>query len=123
VDFLAPRPHKRIDLRRSQRVLLTMPIVVLGSRADGQPFKEETNTCVVNAHGALVLLSESIGCGGLVIIRNVHSGEERPCAITDVGAKEKGEIKVGIKFLEPSPRFWGVAFPPEDWSPRRESKP
>jgi len=25
---------------------------------------------------------------------------------------------VGIEFLEPSPRFWRIAFPPEDWSAR-----
>jgi hypothetical protein len=24
---------------------------------------------------------------------------------------------VGIEFDEPAPRFWRVAFPPEDWSP------
>jgi hypothetical protein len=24
---------------------------------------------------------------------------------------------VGVEFPQPNPEFWGVSFPPEDWSP------
>jgi hypothetical protein len=34
---------------------------------------------------------------------------------------ESEKAELGIEFLEPQPRFWGIAFPPEDWS-RAERK-
>jgi hypothetical protein len=50
------QPRKGSSLRRSQRVLLAVPIVLMGSTEEGKPFSEETITHVVNAHGALVAL-------------------------------------------------------------------
>jgi hypothetical protein len=27
---------------------------------------------------------------------------------------------VGVEFLKPSPKFWGIDFPPADWKPFEE---
>ncbi|HKV63670.1 MAG TPA: hypothetical protein VJO16_17315 [Candidatus Acidoferrum sp.] len=35
-----------------------------------------------------------------------------------MGAVHDGKFEVGIEFVELAPRFWRVAFSPEDWSPR-----
>jgi len=48
-------PLKRADARRSQRVLLRIPIQVKGLPEDGIPITEDTTTVEVNAHGARVL--------------------------------------------------------------------
>ncbi|HET9993940.1 MAG TPA: hypothetical protein VFQ18_00915 [Candidatus Acidoferrum sp.] len=98
--------------------MLSISIVVSGKRHDSHRFAEETVTSVVNAHGALILLAERVDAGQSLTIRNVKSGEEHPCTVIEIGAEDEGKTEVGIEFSEPSPRFWRVAFPPDDWSPR-----
>src|SRR6266849_867504 len=41
--------------RRSQRVLMTVPVRVSGQISVGLPFEEETHTRAISAHGALIL--------------------------------------------------------------------
>ncbi len=105
------RLHKYMQQRRSQRVMLSVKIVVSGNRLDRQRFSEETRTSVV-----LILLVEKVTLGQLLTIRNAKSGEEIRGKVVDVGPEHADKFEVGIEFLEPSPRFWRVAFPPEDWT-------
>jgi hypothetical protein len=106
--------------RRSHRVMLSIAIVISGDRLNGHRFSEETFTSVVNAHGALILLAEEVMRGQLVSIRNVKSGDELQGEVVDMGESvaATGKCEVAIEFLEPAPRFWRIAFPPEDWSIR-----
>jgi hypothetical protein len=112
------RLNKPTNQRRSQRVMLSVKILVSGDRLDGKKFSEEAETSVVNAHGALIFLAEKVALGHLLTIRNVKSNQELPAEVVDLGDVHEGKVEVGIEFLEPSPRFWPVGFPPEDWSPR-----
>jgi hypothetical protein len=100
--------------------MLSIGIVISGDRLNGHRFSEGTFTSVVNAHGALILLAEEVTLGQLVSIRNVKSGEELQGEVADRGKSvaASGKTEVAIEFLEPSPRFWRIAFPPEDWSIR-----
>jgi hypothetical protein len=98
--------------------MLSVRILISGDRLDGKKFSEETITSVVNAHGALIFLAEKVSLGQAVAVRNIKSHEELHAEVVDVGAPYEGKVEVGIEFLEPAPRFWRVAFPPEDWSPR-----
>ena len=114
------RTTRHINLRRSHRVMLSIGIVITGDRLNGRRFSEETFTSVVNAHGALILLAEDVMRGQLIFIRNVKSGEEIQAEVVDMGESvaATGRSEVAIEFIEPSPRFWRIAFPPEDWSIR-----
>ena len=112
------RLHKYTNQRRGLRVMLSVKIRVGGERLDGQRFSEDTYTSAVNAHGALILLAEQVTFGQLLTIRNLKSNQELQAEVMDVGARQDGKSEVGIEFLEPSPRFWRIAFPPEEWSAR-----
>jgi hypothetical protein len=114
-----PQP-KLNAVRRSQRVLLSMPVVVSGTGADGQAFQQGTHTVVVSAHGALVLLRTKVTLGQVLTIRNVKTNEQRDCRVSNVTANQPGQMEMGLEFLQPSPRFWHIAFPPPDWSSRSE---
>ena len=114
----AIRQNRGTNPRRSQRVLLSVHILVKGSRTDGEPFAEDTHTIVVNVHGALILLAENVKAAQPLTIRNMKSGEEVSCKVVEAGKIHDGKREVGIEFLEPSRHFWRVSFPPEDWSPR-----
>ena len=46
--------------RRSQRILLSVPLCVSGRRADGTAFVEHASTLIVNASGGLVALKEAV---------------------------------------------------------------
>jgi hypothetical protein len=112
------RPMQAANQRRSQRILLSVPLRVSGKRANGTPFVEHTQTLIVNAHGALLQLQEPVRDGQLLGIRNVTTGEEMPCTVVDLSPGANGVAEIGVEFAEPSPRFWRVSFPPADWSAR-----
>lgn len=112
------RLNKYTNQRRSQRVMLSLKILVGGGRLDGKRFSEETVTSIVNAHGALIFLAENVALGQTLIVRNIKSNEQLQAEVVDIGAAYEGKTEIGIEFIEAAPRFWRVAFPPEDWSPR-----
>lgn len=113
----SPVGEKR-DQRRSQRVLIGVPVVVIAQVPDKPPVSETTRTLVVNAHGALILLGFKVSIGQLLTLRHAKTEEEQACRVVNVGPSQAGKAEVGIEFMKPAPRFWRIAFPPADWSPR-----
>jgi len=112
------RPNAFANQRRSQRVLLSVPLRVSGKRMNGSPFVEHTNTLIVNAHGALILLKEAVHIGQPLTLRNAATGEEEQCTVVDMNDGPNGIPEVGVEFADSNPRFWRVSFPPADWSAR-----
>ena len=115
---LPSNPGPQHDRRRSQRVYLKIPIAVIAPGADRRMSREQTHTSVVNAHGALILLELPVRQGQTIILQNPETSEEQPCRVIRVGHTPEGKTEVAIEFLKPAPKFWRVAFPPEDWVPR-----
>jgi hypothetical protein len=110
------RGGPEISRRRSQRVILALPVIV---RTEGGPressFEEETNTLIVNLHGALILLEGKVTRGQMLQVKNRATKEEQPCRVASLGPKSGSKTQVGVEFLKPSPDFWHISFPPEDW--------
>jgi len=102
--------------RRSQRVLMQVGIRVRGKDAQGKDFEEMTETLAINAHGALVLLSARVISGAVIHMKHNKTGEEQECHVAFLGPVRSGRAEIGVEFSAPSPNFWRVAFPPEDWS-------
>ena len=102
--------------RRSQRVLLSLPVTVRTEDGPGEAsFKEETQTLVVNAHGALIALAGHVEKGQALHLTSRTMQEEQQCRVTYVGPTTGGKAQIGVEFTKPSPDFWHIAFPPEDW--------
>jgi len=110
------------ERRRSHRVYITMPVIIRGKNGQ-QTFSEETRTASVNAHGCMVRLAEKVVKGQEVAIVNPKTVEELPCTVTFVGQKESGKTEVGLEFIEPSPHFWRITFPSDDWDPSERKRP
>ena len=104
--------HKQ---RRSQRVILDLPLLVRGENEDEQAFEEDALTLIVNAHGALVMLEGKLVLGQRVIVKNIESRDEREGAVAFVGPAYAGLARVGIEFNKPAPEFWLLSSPPADW--------
>jgi hypothetical protein len=118
VNTTGSRAQPFAQQRRSQRILLTVPIVVSGQRPDGSPFSERTQTQIVNAHGALIQLRERVLMNQTLRIKNIATNGEVSCTVVDLNQGSSEVREVGISFSEPAPSFWRVAFPPEDWTLR-----
>lgn len=102
--------------RRSQRVILSVPVSVTGTTPKGN-FSEETKTLVVNAHGALITLKAKVAQGQQLELKSVSNPEPQSCKVVYIGPTVQGNTQVGIEFTKPAPHFWHVAFPPENWTP------
>ncbi len=101
--------------RRSMRVLLSVPISVSGKTVQNQDFSEETRTLVVNAHGALISLAAPVVANQTIFVSNNATQETEECRIVYLGNTQAGKAQMGVEFLSPSPTFWQIDFPPEDW--------
>lgn len=97
------------------RVLLSVPILVRGKTAQNREFSEETRTLVVNAHGALISLAAQVLANQSVFVSNNATQQTQECRIVYLGNTQAGKAQMGVEFLSPSPTFWQIDFPPEDW--------
>jgi PilZ domain len=105
------------DRRRTQRVLLQIPIQVRAQFEGDAPIIEETTTSVVNADGALIQLAMQVKAGQKITLRNWAIAKEQDCRVVHIREKPAGKNEVGIAFPSPAPHFWGISFPPPDWTP------
>jgi hypothetical protein len=103
-------------VRRSQRVLLDLPLVIRGELEDKRSFEEQTFTLTVSAHGALVLLATKVALGQRVVLMNPKTWDEREGRVAYQGLSYAGLAQVGIEFAQPAPEFWSLSSPPDDWN-------
>ena len=102
--------------RRSQRVLMQVPVRIHGKDSQGNSFDEETETLAINAHGALILVNARLTSGSVVMMQHKRTQEEQECHVVFLGPVRAGRAEIGLEFSVPRPGYWRVAFPPEDWS-------
>jgi len=105
------------EARRTQRVLLRVPILVRAQFADDAPIDEETTTLEVNAHGGLIALAMKVRPGQKLVLRNWATAKEQECRVVHLREKPIGKNEVGIAFPFAMPKFWNIDFPPPDWTP------
>jgi PilZ domain-containing protein len=110
--------------RRSQRVLMKIPVRVSGRTSSGSHLDEATHTLAVSAHGALIAVSEKVKRGQRLSLSNLQTRSALECVVAHIGKRERDHIQVGVEFMLPNPIFWHVTFPPKDWTPRHpDAKP
>jgi len=117
MDQPTVQPKTDPKQRRSQRLLLKIPVLVRGLKAGKEAFQEESYTMVVNAHGALFLLATEVRTGQELVLKNRTTQDEQVCKVVYLGPVDNGKVQVGVEFTRPAPTFWHVSFPPEDWNP------
>ena len=104
--------------RHSRRVYIQVRVRLHWRLENQGLISEETETVVVNAHGALVRLNAVPLLGQKVTLENISTHETQDAIVVFLGkaAAKGGKISVGIEFTKPNAAFWHVSFPPEDWS-------
>ena len=87
-----------------------MRVQAKGRAHDGRKFKEVCETVVVNSHGGLLLLKHEIDNGEMLVLVHPETQEEQECRVVFLGdAGDRGQ-RIGVEFLTPAPRFWGLDF-------------
>lgn len=104
--------------RRSERVMLQVPVTVLTETADREQVQEVTQTLVVNAHGGLLKLKMEVLAGQPFVLVN-SKGVQEQCHVVRIDQPSPDYYAVAFQFDEPAPMFWPVSFPPADWGARR----
>jgi hypothetical protein len=107
-------PNKSLgtSARRSERVLLRIPIRVEGKDTHGSAFEETTYTLVVGLSGGLIAVSRPLQPGAVIKITNLRN--KISCSFKVVGRAAKslsGTPEWAVKCLEPEAEIWGVHFP------------
>jgi hypothetical protein len=110
------KPPLRLKGRRSQRIDLSVSVVVHRPKSEGPQFNESTRTLVVSAHGALVALKGVVAPRQRLLLQNTSSGEQQECRVVSVNKDLTGPPTVAVEFAKPAPSFWRIAFPPADWT-------
>lgn len=106
----SPKTEER--RRRTERVLLRIPIEVKGTDVDGQAFTEKTHTLVINRHGARIALKAPVRPEARVTIINRQSAMACPFRVVGRTGTSLGEgPEWGVECLEPGVNFWGISFP------------
>ena len=104
--------------RRSQRVLMKIPVRVTGQVGAAEVFEEDTHTLAISAHGALLTVVAPVYRGQRFTLSNVQTKAALECVVVHIDRILGEQIQVGVEFMLPNPTFWRVAFPPKDWTPR-----
>jgi len=104
---------------------MRLRVVVAGKNRNGRRFRETCETIVINAHGGLLYLAQEVGDGVPLVVTNPFTQEEQECRVVYLGDDADKGQRVGVEFLTPAPRFWGVEFAQPDWSkcPARPADP
>ena len=104
--------------RRSQRVLMKIPVRVSSQTGAASFFEEDTYTLAISAHGALIVVVAPVYRGQRFTLSNAQTNAALECIVAHVDKVPGEQTRVGVEFLLPNQTFWRVAFPPKDWTPR-----
>jgi hypothetical protein len=101
------------EKRRSDRLMLTIPLQVHGTDTSGKDFRDDAHTIALNRHGARIFISRPLRRGQNIILTNLAGRREAEfrvvgpvSPVTDQG----GEWAVECCDLKEN--IWGIQFPP-----------
>ena len=103
------RPPTAEERRRSQRVLVRMPVLI---HVAGKPAPLQGNTHTVSAGGAMVILKEGIPEGTKVTVENPATKSKVEAKVVRPPQMNQEGSLVPVEFVTPSPTFWNIFFPP-----------
>lgn len=110
------------DKRRSTRVVQAVPIIVVGTDALGQPFRESTSTMMVDCYGCKFQSQNYVPKNSMVTVEIFHApGWDRRVVRGKVvwvqrPRTHRENYQIAIEMDVPG-NVWGLAPGPADWFP------
>jgi PilZ domain len=101
------------ERRRSDRVMLTIPLVISGVDNYGRRFEAEGRTVSLNRHGLLVHATRPLRLGQVVVLSNLLGHREAEFrAVGPVAPLVEGAGEWALESVDPDSNIWGIGFPP-----------
>ena len=101
------------DTRSTERILLAIPVRVLGVQCKSGDFLEDTRTSVVTGTGARLPLRHPLAVGDTLRIINLHNYRKAEFrVVAAAGISDTGLQEWGLQCLDPAEHIWGIVFPP-----------
>jgi len=107
-------------VRRSGRISLAVPILIIGNDAEGRVFSEETHTVVLSRHGAGIVSKEKLMAEQELVLRVMATSREAEVRVVGEIAQQGSMHTYGVAFLDEKLDFWQMEFPP---APARDERP
>src|SRR5437667_12540187 len=102
--------------RRSQRIELTVPVVVHSPPKEGPQISERAQTLVINAHGALMALEEKVTPKQSLLMQNIDTGAQKECRVVYVDKGGMGTTKAAVELGGRARRVWRIERAPAEWT-------
>lgn len=100
-----------IDLRRSNRLPLHIPVEISYADAQGEPRLERTHTLSVDRHGARIASASQHAVGSMVHLAMLQAGRSAHCRVVWCSAPVNGLFEIGVE-MDPGINLWGLHFAP-----------
>ncbi len=114
---------KGAEKRRSKRIVIALPIKVMGVDALHEPFTENTRTVMVSCHGCKYEARHYAPRGSMVTLEVPRQNRMQPPRIVHATVvwlqrprQSRDPLQIGVQFETPG-NIWNVANPPDDWFP------
>ena len=101
------------EKRRSDRLMLTIPLIVEGTDARRNPFRDHAHTTSLNRHGARIYTARPLRVNQSISLTNLICNREATFRVVGPVAPitEKGG-EWGVEYASPNDNIWGIQFPP-----------
>jgi hypothetical protein len=112
-----------INKRRSDRLMLTVPLTVQGTDERGFQYQDPARTSVLNRHGARIQIERRLRSGEkvrLVNMLNLQTADFRIVGPVAPFSGSGGEF--GVECVDRNANIWGIQFPPLREGESAESK-
>jgi hypothetical protein len=104
------------EKRRSERVNLTVPVMVTAPAVDGREIQELTQTAIVNAHGGLFRSTVEFLVAQPLVLTNLNTNLKESARVVHAEMLPNGEFGVAFEFDNAAPEFWQIEDAPDDWA-------
>ncbi len=100
------------EKRRTERLLLTLPIRVIGFNTASGDFTEETNTVVLNQAGARIALKHKVAAEDTLRVVNLQTMSEAEFRVVGPTCLKGPETtEWGVECLEKGHNIWNIELP------------
>jgi PilZ domain-containing protein len=111
------------ERRRTQRVALTVPLVINGQNENSEKFSIRAKTNAVSQHGAQIETEHPLVLGQVLLLINENSARKVEAHVASIQRKRDGKTYVGVEFLSTDINFWNMTFPLPGAKPLRRVLP
>ncbi|HEV2348289.1 MAG TPA: PilZ domain-containing protein [Terriglobia bacterium] len=106
-------PKTGAGLRRTERIMLEIPIRVFSFGGSAGDFSEDTRTLMVNRDGALIVLKRRVAPNQIVRIINLENFREDDFRVVGLSRQEGDRFaEWGVECLDKNRTLWEIDFPP-----------